>query len=213
MKIAFDFDGTLVDSMPALRKSAVSFISEAYDKSYEQADVWYMSTIGRSFREQIDFLFSGDKLNDEIARKFYDEHAKIYETVSLHFGVIETITELNSREIPYGIVSSSSESLIESAVTRLLPEFTGSIYGIESGTKREQLRAFNPSDFVGDTVYDCITSRRLGIRFTGVTHTFILNDVKRMGAPVADSIPSAVDLILNHNAAPESISQEPREAV
>lgn len=210
MKIAFDFDGTLVDSMPALRNAAVNLISETYKKSYAQSDVWYMATIGRSFREQIDFLFRGESLNEFVAQKFHEEHMKIYKKVGLHSGVVETIDYLNEQEIPYVVCSSSPQDLVSATIERLLPEFRGQLLSQEVSSKREQLRESNPSDFIGDTLYDCIVAQKLGIRFTGVSHTLPLDDVKRLGAPVTDSIPLAVDLIVNPDAVPLAASQELR---
>lgn len=205
MHVAFDFDGTLVDSMPALRKEAVNLISEAYDKSYELADTWYMSTIGRSFREQLDFLFRGDALNEEIAGVFYKKQMKIYENVVPHFGVVDTLNVINDLGWRTSIFSSTVPNLIWPVVQRLFPEFQGHV----SFPKRKALESVKPDWFIGDTVYDYISSRKHVGNFVGVTHTSALDDVKRLGGLVTDSIPDALDTILGALPTSDVASQEP----
>ena len=207
MFVAFDFDGTLVDSMPALRERATAFISEAYNKSYERADSWYMGTIGRSFRDQLEFLFKGDPMNDGVAEKFFKEQKKIYTDVKLHFGVVDTVNAINDLGWETVIISSTDTGLVSDVVNRLLPEFRGYV----AGPKKKALKKLKPDWFVGDTVYDFIVSRHHVGGFVGVTHTSKLEDVKRLGGLVSDSIPDALDAIVLARSETETASQAPGE--
>lgn len=202
MKIVFDFDGTLVDSMPYLRARGVALISEAYNIPYSKADRWYMSSIGRSFLEQLDFLFSGDPQNEQVAASFEKLQGSVYKSASIYSGTIDTINFLNEVGVPYALCTSSISAFPRELFESTFPEFEGTIYGREMGTKRDQLKDLF-SDitreerwFIGDTSFDAVMSTKVPCNFIGVTQTSSMDDARRMGFKLFGSIPEAVDHIV-----------------
>lgn len=200
MKIAFDFDGCLVDSMPALRQLGTTIIQDFYGLDPADADKSYMKTVGRAFDEQLRTLF----VNVAGADEYYERQAEAYESVRLHAGVLETIEFLNTTPIQYCLVTSTRSALAAEVLKRLLPEFAGPITGRDTGTKANQLRSHLDSQdraerwFIGDTPYDADVARGVKVNFIGVSHTFPRASFSRC----EDSIPTAVDEVLRGLPAP-----------
>lgn len=198
MRIAFDFDGTLVDSMPKLRELGTTVLQDYYDLDERAADERYMATVGRSFIEQLGFLFPNNPLNLKAAHAFYDVQAEVYEDVTLYPGVIETVEFLNEEGIGYGLVSSTASELARNFLKDALPEFQGLVTGRAEGTKfsqlKDQLGNKKAPDrwFIGDTTWDEYTAERAGVNFVPVTHTFPAEVFDQSVQP-QDSIPEAVD--------------------
>jgi phosphoglycolate phosphatase-like HAD superfamily hydrolase len=210
--IVFDFDGTLVDSMPKLRELATYVLQDHFGLSPKKADDQYMLTVGRSFMEQLNII-SPRSLRENInaAAAFYEKQVASYETVLLHTGVIDTIEFLNGTDIKYAICSSTTDQLVKDVIGRLLPEFRGKILGREFGPKFTQLQSLvHATDapdrwFIGDTPFDGQMARQAKARFVGVTHTF---PALRFEEPYAASIPQAVDEVLRASLGPVQISTE-----
>lgn len=204
MKIIFDFDGTLVDSMPKLRDLATRIIADGYNIHIDQADKQYMATIGRTFHEQLEWMYPDSPLNERLASEFYDRQEEAYKNVRLHAGVIETIEFLNTTPFTYGVCSSTDDAIAYGVIKRLLPEFSGVITGRRFGSKFSQLRAhFGYTDkdkrwFIGDAPFDAETARNAGGNFVGVTHTFDIWVSSGRTEPfyLMNSIPEAVEEVL-----------------
>ena len=62
----FDFDGTLIDSMPFLEKNAVTLLRKFYSFSKEEAHEKYRATTGLPFVQQIEIIAPQNKLNTSI---------------------------------------------------------------------------------------------------------------------------------------------------
>lgn len=201
MKIIFDFDGTIVDSMPRLRELGSTIIEDYHEVPAYVADDMYMATIGQSFREQLDALFPDDAytgLNERAADAFYDQQEEIYETVLPHAGVIDTLLYLNEQNIPYAVVSSTDTEHVSKTLSRILPEFKGEVRGRDMGPKYAQLRqSGGKSDvFIGDALFDGDMGDLAGMRFIGVAHTKSIVAFREAGFTAYDSIPLAVDAAL-----------------
>lgn len=68
--VIFDFDGTIVDSMPRLADIAAGLINRYYGLSSKISRDLYIMTSGAPFVEQIEYMFPGKKENSEIVEEF-----------------------------------------------------------------------------------------------------------------------------------------------
>lgn len=202
MNIIFDFDGTLVDSMPRLRDLGRTIIEDYFELPAGIADEMYMSTIGMSYLEQLKLLFGRSHDDDYIGRAadaFYDQQAEVYESVFLIPGVYDVIEYLNTTDTPYYGVSSTSSTMVVDVIRRLLSNFRGGCSGRDSGSKRQQLAALKSlgeAVFIGDAIHDGDTADSLGIHFVGVATTLPMIEWKVAGFTAFEDVPSAVDEVL-----------------
>lgn len=182
--------------MPKLRELGTTVLEDYYDLTPKRADDAYMGTVGRSFTEQLAFLFPNHPQNLVAAHAFYDQQREAYEDVQLYPGVIDTILYLNESDASYALCSSTDGALASDVIRKLLPEFQGVVTGRDYGPKATQLEShtFHQAPwskwFIGDTPWDEQIARAASVNFVPVTHTFtgVAFDV----APV-DSLPEAVD--------------------
>lgn len=210
MKIIFDFDGTLVDSMPRLRKIATDIFQDYFGFSPVFADKNYMRTTGRSFAEQLDLLDPGRE-HSGVVKDFQSESRKIYDTVDLHRGVVETIQFLNDAGIDYALCTSTYADDTGTILDRLLPEFTQVALSRDWGPKFAQLKELTKDCdlkkcwFIGDTPFDFNLSRRLRTNFVGVSHTFSQDNFPKAAPTLQDSVPSAIEEVLRITGAVHSV--------
>ena len=68
--IMFDFDGTLIDSMPFLEQNAVTLITSHYSFSKEEARMKYRNTTGLPFVQQMELIAPADPLNPSVVERF-----------------------------------------------------------------------------------------------------------------------------------------------
>lgn len=153
MIFAFDFDGTLADTMPALTKLGTEVITTYYGVEPKHAKMMYLSTIGVSFPEQLEELFPDDPVNADAASTFWDGHLRTYIELNELFPNVEEMLEslLNSGHVCW-VVTSSPRALLSSAA-RLLP-LPVRILGREVGDKVAQLKRAQADVFFGDTARD-----------------------------------------------------------
>ena len=80
----FDFDGTLVDTMPGFADIAGKVMHRYHPEiSFEYARQRYLETSGNPFFKQLEIIFPGDPTNPEKARIF--EETKIEGFFNSHF--------------------------------------------------------------------------------------------------------------------------------
>lgn len=180
MKIAFDFDGTLVDTMPVLGSLAVALIAERYEIDDAVADKLYWSTVGASFLEQLEELFPGDPRNGSVAASFITAHELVYTDCKPFNDAVDAVRQLQ-REHRVTIVSSSPHRLVAWVVERIFEKHGvrfDAVLGRDYGTKAQQLELIartppiGPLRFIGDAPRDMTIASQLGLGFTAVTHTF-----------------------------------------
>lgn len=198
MKVVFDLDGTLIDSMPRLRAYAVDLLVDTYRMDAYVADSGYMTTVGRSFKEQLDILQPGNPRNKKVAWTFRQLQEEAYKYVLPTFGAVETIQFLNEKSIDTGIVSSSPTFLVKQVISRVIPEFTGIITGNDTGPKEKQLLAQEATHFVGDTPYDGVLAERNDIVFVGVEGTFPRKRFAEYHLSSFESLPLVADAVYEH---------------
>lgn len=179
MRLIFDFDGTLVNSMPALAVAAVGLLRD-YDLDAEDAEFRYLATVGRAFPEQLQMLFPEHSRNAYAARMFRSRQQEIYTEVGLFPGVKRLLKDARMRGHEVFVCSSTERSLVAPTLQRLLGESSGisAVWGRENGTKYQQLKVLTTPRtwFIADAPYDAELAKKVGCKFIAVTHTFPRED-------------------------------------
>lgn len=174
MKLIFDFDGTLANTMPKLATAAEVLISSTYDISRAEAYFEYMNTIGLSFPAQLEWMFPKDPLNKTTAVKFLEQQKKIYDEVGFHDGSFEELKLLEYLNIPYAIVSSSVTELIYEFFKKRNLEVPYPTLGHDWGPKKDQLvylKSLGYTTFIGDAPKDGELANDVDVTFIGVEYT------------------------------------------
>lgn len=151
-KIAFDFDGTIVDSMPQLTELALAVIKEHKLMHPIAARAAYLATTGLPFGEQLRMMSPFTPLlNFWASKEFEARKRQIYDTATLMPGALEVTDALLDLDWDVYVVSSTiaPQDLLRD---RLDPRVK--ISGYESGSKRDQLANIDPLFFVGDSELD-----------------------------------------------------------
>lgn len=203
MKVVFDFDGTLCNSIPKLAKIAIKLVLDEYVEfgiDFEEAEDWYFGTVGLSFPEQLEMCFPGNERNNAVAEKFARLQAEVYKNSRIFDDVYEALELLKEANVGARICSSSPSKLTWIVIKKKLDGYSFIITGRESGTKFEQLQKhFGGGEqgvFVGDAIRDGLLAQRLDIPFIGVTTTFTEDVFEANDMNYADSVLSAVTQIL-----------------
>jgi len=199
MKIIFDFDGTLVDTMPALTSVATELLEGCYGLIPEQAREMYLSCVGLSFPEQLEELFLGDGRNASVAETFHDYQARIYETAGLHDFVTATLSHLRYANVDFAVCTSSRAALAQNLFMQYSLPAPDFFMGREFGPKGDQLMRLQGAGFthfIGDAPRDGKLAAFAGLEFVGVEHTFPRSVFKHEGQNSAQDLIAAVGEVL-----------------
>lgn len=193
--IVFDWDGTLVDTMPSLRASAVDLISQPRSIGLRYAGEVYDGTIGSSFPEQLEEIFPGDPDNERVAAHFAASQRAVYQHASLFPNVVPWLEELDR----YGICTSSPRAdVMKSPAYEIVsaPQSFWNITGREYGPKQEQLanwKHFFPElTFIGDALRDWKYASALKLKFVAVETSFPSAVWRQLGVPSHLSLTGAI---------------------
>lgn len=199
MRIVFDFDGTIADSMPELQELAIKLIVKNYEVHEEEAFVDYRDTIGLSFREQLDEIFPYDSRNTAVADEYRVQQAGVYETVGIFDDVYEALEIAQDGGASLAICSSSDASLTWPVIKGKLDGYHFLITGREYGPKLAQLKRLTSGEtwFIGDAVRDGYLASKAGIYFMGVTRTFTAGDFDAEEFESQADLPAAVSKVLS----------------
>jgi phosphoglycolate phosphatase-like HAD superfamily hydrolase len=175
--IMFDFDGTIIDSMPFLENNAVSLLTKYYNFTKEEAQRKYRDTTGLPFVQQMEIISPDNHdLNSEIVNKF--EKMKIQKIFDQKPFIesYEVLNELKIRKYKLGISSGSIEEIITEYlnienILDLVDDILGWKQGFEKGKDHfdfiSSKYGFNPSEivFIGDSLNDARRANNNGILF------------------------------------------------
>lgn len=187
MNVIFDFDGTLVDSMPFLEKAAIAVMRRYLSLNRDVARERYRRSIGAPFAIQMVEAFGPIPLVTEamiprfefLKARFYRAHAKPFKNV------VDVLTELAARGIRRSIVSSTSAWMVKDFCERYaLP--VSDICGNDLGDDKAQqimtlVKAHGPARFYGDALRDANYARAAGVPFVGIVGTFTPEEFRRAG--------------------------------
>lgn len=198
--VIFDFDGTLVDTMPALKEAAVELISSMYEVLTDTAEAAYMDTVGRSFRDQLKEIFPyDDEMNETVAHLFQQRHHEIYKSARPTECAADALRLAADLGVTT-ICTSSSYELVLGAIDSVFPEYWGRVLGRETGRKDKQVTraaARGARIFIGDTPYDAECAERAGVKFVAVEGTFSRATWAAAGRRSAPDVLDAVYLALD----------------
>ncbi|MFX0209742.1 MAG: HAD family hydrolase [Candidatus Hodarchaeota archaeon] len=186
--ILFDFDGTIVDSMPFLEKNAVLLLTKFYNFSSKEAQQKYRETTGLPFVQQMEIISPNNAhLNSEIVHNFEKmKIEKIYEQ-RLFSESYEVLKELKSRKYWLGISSGSFEEIIAEYIRKenisvLIDDIMGWKPGFEKGKDHFDFISskynLNSSEivFIGDSLNDARRAKSNGILFIAKLGMFHLDN-------------------------------------
>ncbi|MFW9992499.1 MAG: HAD family hydrolase [Candidatus Odinarchaeota archaeon] len=190
--VIFDFDGTVVDSMPFLETNAVKLMVQHYSISKHEAREKYIQTTGLPFLEQIGMLFPGHEANETVIGTFeqWKENGLLEQPL---FPDTKTVFEyLKSKTYLICISSSSLKPAIEDYFRRfgyleLLDEIMGYRPDFQKGKDHfdhvKQLFKLDKKEmvFIGDSLKDFERAKGSGIRFIGRLGLFSQRDFTRAG--------------------------------
>ena len=176
--VAFDFDGTVADSMGTLAKLAAEVLSRELGMPRDEATRRYLATAGDDFRTQLDAIADGRPCLDEIAGRFEAAKEGLMGGVRPFADAGATIERLGHADVPALICSSTRAELVQEFCRRFgLAQLAAAVDGWRPDhPKVAQLRAWAaaigvaPNDvlFVGDAARDASIARAAGVRFVGL---------------------------------------------
>ena len=172
--VLMDFDGTIIDTMNLYATHAATLISKATGMSLEEARRFYLSTAGRSFRDQLRLAGVAEENIEEIARRFESFKTKLLEKIKLSPNVIEKINSLRKQGLKV-YLSTNNECIVVSRMKELYNAFDGVLcYDKEHGLWKGEphlrflLEKENTSIedvvFIGDSDYDLDLYSSLGVK-------------------------------------------------
>ena len=178
--IAFDFDGTLVDTMQEYARIAAEEMAARYGVTEEAGQWIYLDTSGIPFFQQLEVVFGKDDRNDDCAKAFEERKAVFLETVSLDDDAREALSRLRALGISIAITSNNYQELVDRFVAKE-PELFDLVLGFgEEMSKGPQQfsKVLNDFDvdigrllFVGDSLSDAHKANAFAIDFVAKSGT------------------------------------------
>ncbi len=181
--VMFDFDGTLVDSMPFLENNAVILLMKHYNFSKEEATKKYCDTTGLPFVQQMDIIAPHDKekkfeVVEEFERMKID---RIYDQ-KLFNDSIDVLNILKDREYKLGISSGTIDKIIKEYLLKHKINFVDDVLGWKPGFEKGkdhfefvmEKHSINNSNilFIGDSLHDARRAKSNNIKFIGKSGMF-----------------------------------------
>jgi phosphoglycolate phosphatase-like HAD superfamily hydrolase len=184
--VAFDFDGTVVDSMGGFADLASELLAREHGVTRAEGRGMYLRTSGLPFSEQLEELFPGDRRNRRLALEFEERklagfHARTYfpdvkpgldflRSLGLKLAVCSNNSQENvdtfveAHREPTGVTFDHVLGLRPGGFVKGRPHFDH-LLAAEQATKDNLL-------LVGDSLKDVKKARAYGIRFLGRLGTF-----------------------------------------
>lgn len=187
--IMFDFDGTIVDSMPFLENNAVRLLTKYYGLSTEMARQRYRETTGLPFIQQMEIIAPKND-NSQIVDKFEEMKLERIYDQQLFADSKEVIRKLKQRGYKLGISSGTIESIIikylETNGLNMADDILGWRPGFEKGKDHfdfvaEKYKYTNSNiAFIGDSLNDAKRAKMNNIFFIGRSGMFHLEDFQQI---------------------------------
>lgn len=188
--VVFDFDGTVVNSMPFLETIAVNLMTDNYGLSEEEARNNYRFTSGLPFLEQIGILFPGNSVNECVIDCFEKRKLEGLFIQPVFSDTKKILMYLKSKSYLTFISSSSLKESIEkylsqSGILQYIDEVMGYRSDFQKGKNHfdHLMRRYNVDRkgiiFIGDSLKDFERARLSGIRFIGKLDLFSHEDFKK----------------------------------
>jgi CDP-L-myo-inositol myo-inositolphosphotransferase len=176
--VAFDFDGTVADTMGVLTNLATSLLSAEFDLTRDEATRRYLATAGDDFATQLDAILADHPRAHEVAARFESQKETLVAGCRPFADAGPALAQLRRAGVPILLCSSTRTELVQRFCRRHgLSELATTIDGWRSEhPKAEQLAVWAasigvaPSDvlFVGDSLRDAAIAEAAGLRFVGL---------------------------------------------
>ena len=203
--ILFDFDGTVINSMPFLENNAVSLLKEL-GFTTEEAQLKYRETTGLPFIQQMEII-APERDNRNIVSQFEEMKINnIYEQDPFPESE-EVLLTLKKRGYMLGISSGTIEEIIieylqKKGLSHLVQDSLGWKPGFEKGKdhfefiKLKYELISEEIVFIGDSLNDAKRAHTNTIHFIGRTGMFQLKDFQKIlpETTVITSLTEVLDL-------------------
>lgn len=194
--VIFDFDGTVADSIPAIRTALNGTMRKIgfSELSHEQV-VQAINGGARRLVQNVlpEGLRNNDAEIDRILAVYQDEYAKhCLDTKQAYEGIPELITRLHENGIQIGVLSNKNDELLQMLVAQVLPaKAVGAVQGVVQGKPTKPDRYLtdricaslggSPAEsvMIGDSDVDVLTAQNAGMRHIGVTWGYRSESVLR----------------------------------
>jgi choline kinase/phosphoglycolate phosphatase-like HAD superfamily hydrolase/phosphatidylglycerophosphate synthase len=204
--VAFDFDGTVADSMDFLTDLAVGLLVDELGFERAEAARQYLATAGSEFATQLDELAPGHPRLADVASRFEAEKTRSMGCCEIFTDVVPAVERLAAAGVPVLLCSSTRVLLVREFCERygLLERFESVDGWSPRHTKSMQLAsgvvaagfAGHEVVFVGDTRRDGDVARAAGTRFVGLVRAGHPDALAGSGAKVVGSLSElAADLV------------------
>ncbi len=214
--VAFDFDGTVADSMGTLTTLAAELLSCELGMPHDEATSRYLATAGDDFRTQLDVIAYGHPCLDEIAIGFEAAKNGLMGGCRPFADAGAAIELLWRADVPVLVCSSTRAELVQEFCRRHgVAQRVAAVDGWRPDhPKVTQLRAWAatigiaPSDilFVGDARRDAAIARAAGVRFVGLCRDGHPDTLAGSGEPVVRSLTDLAQLVARARRSPVTVT-------
>lgn len=203
----FDFDGTIVDSMPFLENNAVQLLVKNYKFDENTARTKYRKTTGLPFVQQMEIISPETaELNKRIVKRFEEmKIEKIYEQ-KLFKESVSVLSKLKKLDYLIGISSGTIEAIIidflKKANLDLVDDILGWKPGFEKGKDHFQylMNKYQLNQdqilFIGDSLNDAKRAIDFKIKFIGRIGMFKSLDFQKIASEL--NVISSLNEIFNY---------------
>jgi phosphoglycolate phosphatase-like HAD superfamily hydrolase len=206
--IMFDFDGTIVDSMPFLENNAVILLTEFYGFSKEEAAQKYRETTGLPFIQQMEIINPNNEgKNAKIVEEFEKmKIERIYEQ-KLFNDSLDVLNILKHRQYKLGISSGTLEEIIKKYLLKNQIDLVDDILGWKPGFEKGKHHfeyvmekySLNKTNlvFIGDSLHDAKRARDNNIKFIGKEGMFTNYDFNKVidGVSVLSNLTEILEIL------------------
>lgn len=189
--VIFDFDGTIVDTMPFLSDLAVGLLTKNYEISVSDARLRYLETTGMDFGSQLEQIFPEHPSNVTVAAAMESgKMGRIFQH-PLFDEVVPVLKFFEERGVKRFVCSSTKEAIVRRYTKNVgIDDLLDGCFGYRSGLAKGQqiefiLRQYGlaPEEviFVGDSLMDYEFVRDTGVRFIAIRRLFEQHDFRERG--------------------------------
>lgn len=182
--VLYDFDGTLVDTIPMILKCFHYAFSKVVGKSEE--DAFLLSTIGLPLIQA--FSHYEPAIQQELIEAYQEENARILETdVRLFDGIVEGLTLIGNTGVHQAVVTSKRRETALFSIRQfdldpyfeiLIAREDTTVHKPDPEPIYEAMRRLSITDskkvlFVGDSIHDLRCANRAGVDSVMVDWTYM----------------------------------------
>ena len=213
--VAFDFDGTVANTMGALTDVATSLLTAEFDLTRDGATRRYLATAGDDFATQLEAIIAGHPRANEVAARFELEKETLVEGCRPFADSGPALAQLRRAGVPILLCSSTRAELVHRFCGRHgLSELATTIDGwrpehpkVGQLAEWATLIGVAPSNvlFVGDSLRDAAIAEEAGLRFVGLARPGHPDAFAGSGIAVVTSVAAAARQVVRARRLPVSV--------